>query len=137
MLGLNVGIRLVKFGLWVNGITEIEDLVGTGKLVFACLGIANYNALVGVLRINACTIGKNCDITFYNVHRLVVHLHGGWLHHAVVLVGVSLHIGGYLPALILHRIVGRILHTVHRCLGIDVVEHSVLLVFRQFVVIGQ
>ena len=137
MLGLNVGISLVKFGLWVNGITEIEDLVGTGKLVFACLGIANYNALVGVLCVYACTIGKYCDITFYNVHRLVVHLHGGWLHHAVVLVGVSLHIGGYLHALILHRIVGRILHTVHRCLGIDVVEHSVLLVFRQFGVIGQ
>ena len=137
MLGLNVGISLVKFGLWVNGITEIEDLVGTGELVFACLGIAYHNALVGVLCVYACTIWKNCDITFYNVHRLVVHFHGGWLHHTVVLVGVSLHVGGYLPAFVLHCIVGRILHTVHRCLGIDVVEHSVLLVFRQFGVVGQ
>ena len=137
MLGLNVGISLVKFGLWVDGITEIEDLVGTGELVFACLGIANHNALVGVLRVDTCTIGKRHDITFYYIYRLVVHLHGGWLHHAVVLVGMSLHVGGYLPALVLHRIVGSVLHSVHRCLGIDVVEHCVLLVFRQFGVVGQ
>ena len=137
MFSLNVGISLVKFGLWVDGITDIEDLVGTGEFVFACLGIAYHNALVGVLRVDTCSIGKWHDIALDNVHRLVVHLHGGWLHHAVVLVGVSLHIGGYLPAFVLHSIIGGILHTVHRCLSIDVVEHSVSLVVCQFGVVGQ
>ena len=106
-------------------------MVGTGELVFACLGIANHNALVGVLRVDTCTIGKRHDITFtiytglsstFMVAGCTMPL-SLWVCRST-LAATSLR-------LFLHRIVGSVLHSVHRCLGIDVVEHCVLLVFRR------
>ena len=137
ILGLNVGIRLVKFRLWVYGLAQREDLVGTGKLVFARLRIANHNALVGVAHVYARAVGKRNDVALDDIHLSVVHLHGGRLHQLIILVRVPLHIGGNLPALVLHGIVRCVMYAVHRGLGVDVVEHCILLVFRQFGIVEQ
>ena len=137
MLGLNVCVCLIEFCLRVDGLTKREQLVRAGKLILASLCITYNNTLIRIAHVNARTIGERNNIALYDIDRLVVHFHGGWLHNTVVLVGVSLHIGGNLPALVFQGIVRCILHTVHCSLGIDVVEHSVPLVVCQFWVVGQ
>ena len=134
---LDVGIRLVKFRLWVYGLAQREDLVGARKLVLPRLCIANHNALVRVAHVYARPVGKRNNVALDDIHLSVVHLHGGRLQDAGVLVGAPLHIGGHLPALVLHSVVRCVPHAVHRRLGVDVVEHCVLLVFCQFGIVEQ
>ena len=137
MLGLNVCVCLIEFCLWVDGLTKREQLVRAGKLILACLCITDNNTLIRIAHVNAGTIGEHHDIALDNVHRFVVNLHGCRLDNAHILMGVSLHIGFNLLALAVGGFIGSVHNALHCCLGIDIVEYCVLLVFTQLWVIDK
>ena len=129
VLGLNVCVCLIEFCLWVDGLTKREQLVRAGKLILASLCITDNNTLIRIAHVNAGTIGEHHDIALDNVHWLVVNLHGCRLDNAHILMGVSLHIGFNLLALAVGGFIRSVHNALHCCLGIDIVEYSVLLVF--------
>ena len=129
VLGLNVCVCLIEFCLWVDSLTKREQLVRAGKLILAGLCITDNNTLIRIAHVNTGTIGEHHDIALDNVHWLVVNLHGCRLNNAHILMGVSLHIGFNLLALAVGGFIGSVHNALHCCLGIDIVEYSVLLVF--------